>query len=128
MPAFMKQFVNIPKVTFLYATLIAFILALYSTVRILNLSQAVQKVKTTADTPSYVRISKESLFGTEFVANTRPLLFPFLLKLFGGNMERVAWVQGIFSMISWSALALSVAYSLQLSFLRFAALGLILLL
>ncbi len=124
----MKQLANIPKVTLIYVVLIAFILVSYSTIRILNLSQAVQKVKTTADTPSYVRISKESVLGTEFVANTRPLLFPLLLKLFGGNIERVAWAQGVFSMISWSILAASVAYSLQLGFLRFAAFGLILLL
>ena len=111
----------------LYALMI-FLLALYATVRILNLSQAVQKVKATADTPSYVRISKEAIFGSRFLASSRPFIFPLALRLFNNNPERVAWAQGIFSILSWSALAAAVAYSLNLFILKFAGFSLILLL
>ena len=123
----MKPLANIPKTTLIYI-LMLFVLASYSAIRLLNLSQAVQRVKTTADTTSYLRISRESIFGTEFLAGSRPLIFPLVLKLFGNNMERVVWAQGIFSIISWSILAVSVGYSLHILLLRFMAFGLILLL
>jgi hypothetical protein len=123
----MKSLANISKTTLIY-TLIVFILASYSAIRILNLSQSVQKVKTTADTTSYVRISKESILGRRFLASSRPLFFPLVLKLFRNDAETVVWTQGVFSIVSWSILAFFVAYSLHILFLRFAAFGLILLL
>lgn len=101
--------------------LLAFIVAAYAGGRILNLAQAVQKVKSTADTTSYVRISQEPVLDADFLAGSRPFMFPLLLKLFGGNAEAVAWAQGIFSIFSWSLLAVSVAYSLHTPVLRFAA-------
>jgi len=127
MLSFMRLIANTPKAMLIYI-LMGLILASYSTVRILNLSQAVQKIKTTADTTSYIRISKESIFDTRFLASSRPFIFPLALKIFGDNMERVVWAQGVFSIISWSILAVSVAYSLHISFLRLIAFGLILLL
>jgi hypothetical protein len=123
----MKLAANIPKSTFVY-TLLVLVLAAYATLRILNLSQAVQRVKTTADTTSYVRISKQAIFGREFLAGSRPPVFPLLLKLFGNDEETVAWAQGIISIASWGILAVAVAYSLHASFLKPAAFGMILLL
>lgn len=107
--------------------LLVFILAAYAAVRILNLAQAVQKVKSTADTTSYVRISQEPVLGNKFLAGSRPFIFPLALKLFGNNPETVAWGQGILSIVSWGLLAVAVAYSLHVPFLKFAAFGLILL-
>ena len=98
-------------------------LLVYASIRVANLSQAVQKVKVTADTPAYVRISKEPILAEKFLAGARPLVFPLFLKLVGNDVERVVWVQGIFSILSWSILAVSVAYSLQVFFLQFAALA-----
>lgn len=123
----MKLPANIPKSTLVY-TLLVLVLAAYAALRILNLSQAVQKVKTTADTTSYVRISKEAIFGREFLAGSRPPVFPLLLKLFGNDEGTVAWAQGILSIFSWGILAVAVAYSVHASFLKPAAFGLILLL
>jgi len=123
----MKLLANIPKATLIYI-LIGFVLVSYSTIRFLNLSQAAQKAKTTADTASYVRISKESIFGTRFLATSRPFIFPLVLKLLTYDMESVVWAQGIFSVISWSALAVSAACSLHIFFLRAAAFGSIFLL
>jgi hypothetical protein len=97
-------------------------------VRVINLSEAVKKVKTTADTTSYVRISKEPIFDIEFLAAARPFVFPLLLKLLGNNPEKVVWAQGLFSTLSWSVLAVAVAYSLHFSFLKLAGFALVLLL
>jgi hypothetical protein len=86
----MKPLVTIPKTTLLFV-LVVFVLALYAALRIGNLSQTVQKAKTTADTPSYVRISKEPGFGTSFLASTRPFVFPLVLKVFRNN-KMIVWV------------------------------------
>ncbi|HSL43583.1 MAG TPA: hypothetical protein VK897_09140 [Anaerolineales bacterium] len=115
------------KTTWIYAVLVLFLVA-YAAIRVVNLSQAAQKVKATADTPAYVRISKESVLADKFLAGARPLVFPLFLKLLGNDVERVVWAQGVFSIISWSVLAVSIAYSLQIFFLQFAAFGLTLLL
>jgi hypothetical protein len=123
----MKPLANISKTT-LINTLLVFVLASYAAIRILNLSQAVQKIKVTADTTSYIRISRETIFGTRFLAGSRPFVFPLVLKLFGNDIEVVTWAQGIFSIVSWSILAISIAYSLHIFFLRITAFALILLL
>jgi len=106
--------------------LLVFLLAAYAMLRVLNLSQAVQKVKATADTTSYVRISQEAVFGNKFLTGSRPFIFPLTLKLFRNDAETVVWAQGLISIISWSILAVSVAYSLHVPFLQFTAFGLIL--
>ncbi len=116
----MKLLAPIPKLTFVYILLV-FILAVYAGVRVLNLSQAVQRVKTTADTTSYVRISQGSIFADSFLAGSRPWIFPLLLKLMTNDAQAVVWVQGILSIVSWSALAAAVAYSLRTPFLKIAA-------
>jgi hypothetical protein len=123
----MKPLASTPLSKLLYILMI-FILASYVAARISNLSQAIQKVKTTADTTSYVRISKEPIFDIRFLAASRPFVFPLLLKLLGNDAENVVWAQGLFSTLSWSVLAVAVAYSLHFSLLRFAGFGLILLL
>lgn len=123
----MKILSNTPKTTLAYA-FVVLILTVYAAVRIVNLSQAVQKSKATADTPAYVRISKEPIFSEKFLSGARPLVFPLALKLLGGNAERVVWAQGIFSIVSWSVLAVSLGLSLQVSFMQFAGFGLALLL
>lgn len=123
----MKLPTQIPKAALLQVLMIV-ALACYATVRILNLSQAVQKVKSATDTPSYMRISREPIFGGQFLTEARPLLFPLVIKAFGGNEEKIAWAQGVFSIFSWSILALSVAYSFHLPFLQLIAFGWVLLL
>lgn len=116
----MKPLAGIQKSTLAYV-LLALALAAYVGVRILNLAQAVQKVKSTADTTSYVRISQEPVLDADFLAGSRPFMFPLLLKLFGNNADAVVWAQGIFSILSWSLLAVSLASSLRTPFLRLAA-------
>jgi len=121
----MKPIADIPKSTLLY-TLLVFIFAAYAVVRVINLSQAVQKVKATADTKSYARISNESLLGSGFLASSRPFVFPLLLKTFRNEPETVAWAQGLISIVSWSLLAACLASALRAPLARLAAFGLIL--
>jgi hypothetical protein len=123
----MKALANPPKTTLLYG-MIVLSLAAYAMLRVTNLAQAVQKVKSTADTTAYIRISKEPILAQKFLAGSRPPVFPLLLKLLDRNEERVVWAQGIFSVISWSVLAVAVAASLRASMIRLAAFGLMLLL
>jgi hypothetical protein len=119
--------VSFQKTGYLYI-LIVLALALYSTVRIISLSQSIQRVKSTADTTAYMRISQEPVLSGDFLAGSRPMLFPMVLKMFGQQAEKVAWAQGVFSILSWSLLAVAVASSLRTNILRFAAVCLILLL
>jgi len=123
----MKPLATTPKATLIYL-LMVFIFLSYAAIRVLNLSQAVQSVKSTADTASYMRISRQPLFDPKFLAGSRPLIFPLVLKLFGNNEEAVAWAQGMLSILSWGLLAVAMASSLHLTFLRLIAFGLILLL
>jgi hypothetical protein len=123
----MKPLANIPLTKLLYLTM-GILLAFYAAVRISNLSQAIEKVKTTADTTAYVRISKEPIFDSRFLAGARPFVFPLLLKLFGNDPEKVVWAQGLFSILSWSLLAIAVAASLQFPVLKLMGFVLILLL
>ena len=119
---------TIPSKTALLYSMMVLLLAAYAMVRIMNLSEAVQKVKSTADTTAYIRISKEPILAEKFLAASRPPVFPLLLKLLGRDEERVVWAQGVLSVISWSVLAAAVASSLQASVLRLAAFGWMLLL
>lgn len=122
----MKTLAMIPRSTSIY-TLMALLLLGYGIVRVLNLSEAVQRVKSTADTTSYVRISNERIFSSQFVAAARPFVFPLLLKLLGGDQEKAVWAQALFSILSWSTLAWAVASSLHFYLLKFAGFVLILL-
>lgn len=124
----MKSLSNHSTTSLIFSVFILLIFVSYTVIRILNLSQSVQKVKPTADTPAYMRISREPIFGHEFLAGSRPFTFPLILKLLRNDPQRVVWAQGIFSIICWGVLAVSVAYLLQVSFLRPIAFCLILLL
>lgn len=107
--------------------LLIIVFALYSAIRIINLATAVERVKSTADTPAYLRISQESVLSRDFLAGSRPFVFPGLLKLFGQNEKNVVWAQGLFSVMSWSILAVSVSASVRTYIAKAAAIGLLLL-
>jgi hypothetical protein len=98
---------------------------LYANVRWTNEAPAFEKAKETADTPAYIRVSGEALLSQEFWANTRPPIFPLLLKYYGADKIKVAAFQTAFSIFAWGMLALSLAYSLK-TLLRPVAFGLVL--
>ena len=107
--------------------LLTLAIALYSALRIINLASSVQRVKSTADTPAYLRISEEPVWSRDFLAGSRPFVFPGLLKFFGQNEKNVVWAQGLFSVMSWSILAVSMAASVKSYIAKVAAIGLLLL-
>jgi len=111
--------------TGLVALAMLLLFAFYANLRWSNESPVFEKAKETADTPAYVRVSKEAFLSKEFWANSRPPMFPLLLKINAGNKVKVAAFQTAFSIFAWGMLALSLAYSLKL-ILRPFAFGLIL--
>ena len=113
--------------TGLIAVAMLLLFALYANLRWANEYPAFEKAKTTADTPSYIRVSGEDFLSKEFWANTRPPIFPLLLKVYAVNKIKVAAFQAAFSIFAWGTLALSLAFSLK-GLLRPIAFGLILLL
>ncbi len=107
------------------ALVFTLLFGLYANLRWTNESLAFEKAKKTADTPAYLRVSGEAFFSKDFWANTRPPMFPLVLKLFDADKTNVAAFQATFSIISWGMLALALAYALK-GFLRPLAFGLIL--
>jgi hypothetical protein len=87
--------------------------AFYANLRWANESPAFEKAKETADTPAYMRVSNEAFLSKEFWANSRPPMFPLLLKINAGNKAKVAAFQTAFSIFAWGMLALSLSYSLR---------------
>ena len=102
-----------------------FLFAFYANLRWANEAPAFEKAKETADTPAYVRISGEAFFSKEFWANSRPPVFPLLLKIYDANKIEVAAFQATFSIFAWGMLALSLAYSMK-GILRLITFGLVL--
>jgi len=111
--------------TALISIVMLLLFAHYANLRWTNEAPAFEKAKQTADTPAYVRISGEAFLSKDFWANTRPPMFPLVLKLYNADVIKVATFHAAFSIFTWGMLALAVAYSLK-GFLRPIAFGLIL--
>jgi len=111
--------------TSLIALVFVLLFALYANLRWMNESPAFEKPKRTADTPAYLRISGEAFLSKDFWANTRPPVFPFVLKASNTNIVKITTFQTAFSIFSWGILAFAVAYSMK-NFLRPVAFSLFL--
>ena len=112
-----------------YSTILLFIMLLffvaYAWLRWESEAPALTKFKRTADTPAYFRVANEDLFSRDFWGNTRPPMFPLVIKALNSDAIRVVQFQTAFSIVSWGLFALSVAYQFK-SLLRTLAFGLIL--
>lgn len=111
----------------LIALLMLLVFAFYANLRWSGQEPAFEKAKATADTPAYMRVAGEAFLSKDFWANTRPPIFPLVLKIFAVNTIKVAPFHTAFSIFSWGTLALAVAYAFN-GVLRPIAFGLILLL
>jgi hypothetical protein len=100
-------------VTGLLAIAMLLLFALYANLRWANEAPIFEKAKSTADTPSYLRISQEAFLSKDFWANARPPIFPLLLKVYDADVIRVAAFQTAFSIFAWGTLALVIAYSFK---------------
>ena len=87
--------------------------AVYADLRWTSEAPAFDKPKQTADTSAYVRVAGEEFLSRRFWANTRPPMFPLLLKVYDADFLQVAPFQAAFSIFSWGMLALAVAFSLK---------------
>ena len=101
--------------------------AVYAVLRWNNESVAFEKAKQISDTKAYLRISGEPLLTRDFWANTRPAIYPLILKILQADLSSVSAFQSAFSILAWFILASSVADSLT-GFLRSISFGLILVL
>ena len=107
--------------------ILVILFAVYAVLRWNNESVAFEKAKQTSDTKAYIRISREPLLTRDFWANTRPAIYPLILKIFQADVSTVSAFQSAFSILAWFILASSIAYSLT-GFLRSISFGLILVL
>ena len=111
--------------TALTALIFLLLFAFYANLRWKNETPVFEKAKQTSDTPAYLRVSGEAILSKDFWANTRPPVFPFVLKYYDANTIKVAAFQAAFSIFAWGMLALSLAYSFK-GILRIIGFGLIL--
>jgi len=105
---------------------LACLFAVYAGLRWSSEAPAFEKARQVADTAAYLRIAGGALSAPEFWINTRPFLFPLVLKGFKGDLAAVASFQTGFSILSWGLLALAVAYSMKSALLRPFAFSLLL--
>jgi hypothetical protein len=110
----------------LIAIVMLVMFVLYAGLRWTNEAPAFEKTKATADTPAYMRIAGDPFLSKDFWANTRPPIFPLVLKFYAADTIKVAAFQTAFSIFAWGLLALSLAYSLKHNLLRPIVFGLIL--
>ncbi len=99
--------------------------ALYVTARLLYAQPALVKPRVMDDTQAYLRISNQLLLDAKFWGDSRPLVFPLLLKIAGQDFSTAAALQLGFSILAWTLLGLSVAASLRTRGLAPFAFGLI---
>jgi hypothetical protein len=114
-------------VTAFIAIAMLLLFAVYANLRWTSEAPAFDKPKQTADTSAYVRVAGEEFLSRRFWANTRPPIFPLLLKVYDADFLRVTPFQAAFSIFSWGMLALAVAFSLM-GYLRPITFALILIL
>ncbi|MBI3172202.1 MAG: hypothetical protein HYZ25_00675 [Chloroflexi bacterium] len=99
---------------------------LYVTARLLYAQPALAKPRVMDDTQAYLRISQEPPLDVKFWGDSRPLVFPLLLKIAQQDFSTAAALQLGFSILAWTLLGLSVAASLRTRWLAPFAFGLIL--
>jgi hypothetical protein len=121
----MNQESKIKKVLISITLVILF--AVYAALRWNNESVAFEKAKQISDTKAYLRISGEPLLTRDFWANTRPAIYPLILRILQADLSSVSAFQSAFSILAWFILASSIAYSLT-GWLRSISFGLILVL
>jgi len=114
-------------VTAFIAIAMLLLFAVYANLRWTSESPAFDKPKQTADTSAYVRVAGEEFLSKRFWANTRPPIFPLLLKVYNADFLQVTPFQAAFSIFSWGMLALAVAFWLK-GYLRPITFALILIL
>lgn len=110
-----------------HVTLIALLFVLYAGVRLLTAPPIVDKPRVLADTYAYARVSRASIATLDFWTNSRPPLFPLLLKAAQQDFDRAAALQLALGTAAWGLLALMVSRQLLHPALRIAGFAIVLL-
>ncbi len=106
--------------------LLVFIFFIYVTVRVTLNLPALSKPRELADTEAYLRISREPLQSQKFWGDSRPFVFPLLLKISKQDVSTAATLHLGFSILAWSLLALAISASLRPTYLTLLSFGMIL--
>ena len=105
---------------------LAIIFLVYVIVRITVNLPALSKPRELADTDAYLRISKESITDIKFWGDSRPFVFPLLLKISAQDVSTAATFHLGFSILAWGFLALMISASLRPTYLTLLSFVLIL--
>lgn len=116
-----------PSQNRLYSLLIIVIFLTYAIGRVASSLPALEQPRVLADTTAYLRISRQPIYDGKFWGESRPLVFPLLLKIAKQDISFAAVIQLGFSILAWEFLALMISHSLKLPGLKLFAFGLILL-
>ncbi len=114
-----------PSQNRLYSLLIVLIFLTYAIGRVASSLPALNQPRLLADTTAYLRISRQPIQDSRFWGESRPLVFPLLLKLTKQDIGLTAMLQLGFSILAWGFLALMIASFLKFPVLQLLAFSLI---
>lgn len=106
-------FANLDRRGILIAVVLLLSFLAYAVLRWSSASPAFDHARQISDTKAYLRIAGEPLHSLNFIADNRPPVYPFVLKVFRGNLPIVAAFQTGFSIFAWGVFALAVARSFR---------------
>jgi hypothetical protein len=98
--------------------ILAGLFCVYTAARVITTLPAIEKPRALADTDIYLRISSEPILSGDFLYVSRPFVFPLLLRAVHQNFQEAASVHLGFSILAWGLLALAVAASFRILWLR----------
>lgn len=108
--------------------MLALIFLVYVIARVTLNLPALSKPRELADTAAYLRISKEPISDIKFWGDSRPFVFPLLLKISGQDVSTAATLHLGFSILTWGFLALTISALLSSTYLQLLSFGIILVL
>jgi len=111
----------------LYSLIIVIIFLTYAIGRVVSSIPAFNQPRVLADTTAYLRISHQPIQDSRFWGESRPLVFPLLLKITKQDFGLTAMLQLGLSTLAWSFLALIIASFMKFRGMQLFALSLILL-
>lgn len=102
------------------------VLLVYVLLRVSTTLSSIAAPRALADTDIYLRISREAILGSGFLAVKRPFVFPFLLQLVHQDFTAAAVIQLSLSILAWGWLALVVSGSLRPAWLKLTSFSILL--
>ena len=76
------------------------------------------------DTTSYIQQARAPILSTNFLLGARGFTIPLFFKIAGVQVDRIVWLQALFGLLCWTALALALLKSLSNYWIGLAAFSL----